>query len=46
MKQQGVAHRLNPPAMAALAPPIAESRLGGKDPMIRFIVNLLMEPGG
>ena len=46
MKQQGVAHRLNPPAVTALAPPIAESALSGKDPMIRFIVNLLVEPDG
>ena len=46
MKQQGVAHRLNPPAVTALAPPIAESALRGKDPMIRFIINFLAEPGG
>ena len=44
MKQQGVAHRLNPPAVTVLAPPIAESALSGKDPMIRLIINLLVEP--
>ena len=46
MKQQGVAHRLEPPAVTALAPPIVESALSGKDPMIRFIVNRLVEPDG
>ena len=46
MKQQGVAHRLNPPAVTALAPPIAESALSGKDPMIRLVVNLPAEPNG
>ena len=46
MKQQGVAHRFNPPAVTALAPPIAESALSGKDPMIRCIVNLLVKPDG
>ena len=46
MKQQGVAHRLNPLAVTALAPPIAESALSGKYPIIRFIINLLAEPDG
>ena len=46
MKQQSVAHRLNPPAETALAPPIAESASSGKDLMIRFIVDLPAEPVG
>ena len=46
MKQQGVAHRLNPPAVTALAPPIAESATSGKNLMVRLVVNLPAEPAG
>ena len=45
MKQQGVAHQLNPRAVTALAPPIAESASSGKD-LIRLVVNLPAEPAG
>ena len=46
MKQRGVAHRLDPPAVTALAPPIAESATNGKDQIVRLIVNLLAGPEG
>ena len=46
LKQEGVAHRLNPQALTALTLLIAESEAGGKDLMVRLIVNLLAEPGG
>ena len=46
MRQEGVAHRLNPRALTALTLPIAESAPGGKDLMVRFSANLPAEPGG
>ena len=44
LKQEGVAHRLNPQALTALTLLIAESAPASKDLMIRLIVNLLAEP--
>ena len=46
LQQEGVAHRLNPQALTALALLIAESAPAGKDLMIRLIINLLAEPVG
>ena len=46
MKQQGVAHRLNPPAVTVLASPIAESASSGAAPMIRLVFNLPAEAAG
>ena len=46
LNQEGVAHRLNPQALAALTLLIAESASSGKDLMVRLVVNLLVEPGG
>ena len=46
LKQEGVAHRLNPQALTALTLLIAESASSGKDLMVRLIVNLLAEPDG
>ena len=44
LKQEGVAHRLNPQALTALTLLIAESAIASKDLMIRLIINLLAEP--
>ena len=44
LQQEGMAHRLNPLALTALALLIAESAAGSKDLMVRLIVNLLAEP--
>ena len=46
LKQEGMAHRLNPQALTALTLLIAESAPAGKDLMIRLIINLLAEPAG
>ena len=46
LKQEGVAHRLNPQALTALTLLIAESAPAGKDLMVRLIINLLAEPAG
>ena len=46
MKQEGVTHRLNFRAVAALTLLIAESASSGKDLMVRLVVNLLAEPPG
>ena len=43
LRQEGVAHQLNPQALTALALLIAESAPTSKDLMIRLIINLLME---
>ena len=43
LKQEGVAHTLNPQALTALALLLAESAPASKDLMIRLIVNLLMD---
>ena len=43
LKQEGMAHRLNPQALTALTLLIAESAPAGKDLMIRLIINLLAE---
>lgn len=45
LQQEGMAHRLNPQALTALALLIAESAPANKDLMIRLIVNLLAEQG-
>ena len=45
LQQEGMAHRLNPQALTALALLIAESAPTNKDLMIRLIVNLLAEQG-
>ncbi len=42
LRQEGMDHRLNPQALTALTLLIAESAPGGKDLMIRLIVNLLV----
>jgi prophage maintenance system killer protein len=44
LRQEDMAHRLNPQALTALALLIAESAPANKDLMIRLIVNLLAEP--
>jgi prophage maintenance system killer protein len=44
LKQEGIAHRLNPQALTALTLLIAESAPPSKDLMIRLIVNLIAEP--
>jgi len=44
LQQQGIAHRLNPQALTALALLIAESAPVSKDLMVRLIMNLLVEP--
>ena len=44
LKQEGVAHSLNPQALTALTLLIAESAPAGKDLMVRLIINLLAEP--
>jgi len=44
LRQEGMAHRLNPQALTALALLIAESAPTNKDLMIRLIINLLGEP--
>ncbi len=44
LRQEGMAHRLNPQALTALALLIAESAPASKDLMIRLIINLLVEP--
>lgn len=44
LRQEGMAHRLNPQALTALALLIAESAPASKDLMIRLIINLLAEP--
>ena len=41
-----MAHPLNPQALTALTPLIAESEPAGKGLMIRLIINLLTEPAG
>jgi prophage maintenance system killer protein len=43
LKQEDIAHALNPSALTALALLIAESAPSSKDLMIRLIMNLLME---
>ena len=43
LKQEGVAHTLNPQALTALTLLVAESAPASKDLMIRLIVNLLMD---
>ncbi len=45
LQQEGMAHRLNPQALTALALLIAESAPANKDLMIRLIVNLLAKQG-
>ena len=44
LQQEGMAQRIDPRALTALALLIAESAPSNKDPMIRLIVNLLAEP--
>jgi len=44
LKQEGMAHALNPQALTALTLLIAESAPSSKDLMIRLIMNLLAEP--
>jgi prophage maintenance system killer protein len=44
LREEGMAHRLNPQALTALALLIAESAPTSKDLMIRLIINLLAEP--
>lgn len=44
LKQEGIAHALNPQALTALTLLIAESAPSSKDLMIRLIMNLLAEP--
>lgn len=44
LQQEGMAHRLNPQALTALALLIAESASASKDLMVRLIMNLLAEP--
>ena len=44
LRQEGVAHSLNPQALTALTLLIAESAPAGKDLMVRLIINLLAEP--
>ncbi|MDP4013482.1 MAG: virulence protein RhuM/Fic/DOC family protein [Candidatus Nanopelagicales bacterium] len=44
LRQEGMAHRLNPLALTALALLIAESAPTSKDLMVRLIMNLLVEP--
>ncbi len=44
LKQEGVAHSLNPQALTALALLVAESVPTNKDMMIRLIMNLLLSP--
>jgi prophage maintenance system killer protein len=44
LQQEGMAHRLNPQALTALALLIAESASSSKDLMVRLIMNLLAEP--
>jgi len=46
LRQEEMAHQLNPQALTALALLIAESAPTSKDLMIRLIINLLMERGG
>ena len=46
MKQESVAHQLNPQALTALTLLIAESASSGKDLMVRLIVILLAETDG
>jgi prophage maintenance system killer protein len=46
LQQEGMTHRLNPPALTALALLIAESAPANKDLMVRLIINLLTERGG
>ena len=43
LKQEGIAHRLNPQAVTALTLLIAESAPSTKDLMIRLIINLIAE---
>lgn len=43
LQQEGMAHRLNPQALTALALLIAESAASNKDLMVRLIMNLLVE---
>ena len=44
LRQESMAHRLNPQALTALALLIAESAPASKDLIIRLIINLLAEP--
>jgi prophage maintenance system killer protein len=44
LQQEGMAHRLNPQMLTALALLIAESAASNKDLMVRLIMNLLVEP--
>ena len=46
LNQEGVSHHLNPQALTALTLLIADSAPGGKDLMVRLIINLLAEPEG
>ena len=46
LAQEGVPHQLDPKALIALALLVAASEACAKDPMIRLIVNLLVEPNG
>ena len=46
LEQEGLAHRINPQALTALALLVAESAPSGKDLLVRLIANLLTEPGG
>lgn len=43
LKQESVAHNLNPQALTALTLLVAESAPAEKDPMVRLIINLLAE---
>ena len=44
LKQEGMAHRINPQALTALTLLIAESAPANKDLMIRLTMNLLSAP--
>ena len=46
LRQEGMAHSLNPQALTALALLIAESAPANKDLMVRLILNLLVDGGG
>jgi prophage maintenance system killer protein len=45
LQQEGLAHRLTPQALTALALLVAESLPANKDLLIRLIMNLLGAPG-
>ena len=46
MKQEGVAHRLEPQVVISPTLLTAESASSGKDLMVRLIVNFSAEPAG